>query len=210
MPNADIHHWLPEYKASQRPRLRKDGALCCPAMLQVNRQIYAELVREWYSHATYLVTIGAGLNRLGFLDMRLAPNDAFPCQLKYVRHIRLYVQPLARLGPFKCPNQIDITADLASLLCQPHTSLQTVALTVHISPRVVRRTMSQPEKIDEYLELNLSPLRQVRDLTKASSKIRISCVLLGGFTVGADVIDEITLRSDAFLGLLCEEMEGLF
>ncbi|KAH6677068.1 hypothetical protein B0J14DRAFT_697715 [Halenospora varia] len=206
VPNAYIHDWAPEYKSFERPKLREDGGACCPAMLQVNRQTYTELVEEWFRYATYVVTVGVATDKLGFLDMRFDPNDTLPRQLIYIRHLKLNVWFLSKIGSLKHPNQVDNMANLVSLLCQPDASLRTVALRVMLRFGIIGKASYQPDKINELFEFNLSPLHQVRGLAKANPTLKLDRFVVRGMGLSSEILREITGEAHTFLDLLCKEM----
>ncbi|KAL4891475.1 hypothetical protein BDV59DRAFT_181824 [Aspergillus ambiguus] len=76
-------------RGSKTVALRHDGERCCPALLRANRQIYNELVREWYGSAQYEVVLDT--KYIMFCGRIIPPYAPVPSTIRFVHSMKLCV-----------------------------------------------------------------------------------------------------------------------
>lgn len=165
--------------------LRTDGSPCAPAMLRSNRQIYTELVKEWYGNATYEIRIQRydrhHFNRPRHLwTQPELPYEVQPSALYCIRSliISFDFDPVV-----KTDDSIPCEALTAfvDMLSSKQSSLQKLELDVWASDAFLSSVEKHPGGLKTALEAEFRLFRRIQRLSELKISIHIRPTLWWNF-----------------------------
>jgi hypothetical protein len=161
-----------------------DGNGRCPALLRVNRQIYSELLSEWYGSAWY----GAHLDLTGFHlhGCFYSIHKPIPSTLQYIRQLDLfillilpshYVSKKAPLGLYELTRFLQRCFE-----SQRVNRLQRLHLRLAVTQEFVNFYTGKQAALRKDLAQALAPLRNLRGLLETKLKV---VSLASSFRIGS-------------------------
>lgn len=223
IPDNEVH--VPQLESLKyRPAYRRDGSSCCPQMLRVNRKVYTEISLEWYSNATFGVSISEAtrLNGeenqcygvLSFLGAHFKSGAGLPCRLQQIKNLSLQfnllkhslIIPGSTCYGSRGQAYLDQLDALVSLLCAPESKLEN--LTLHVGTRliVMGKMRRQPELNLEFMEARLHSLRKFRGLKEVEVHFYTHRPQLRELHIAQAPNLDIDAWIHEFLGFLRKEM----
>lgn len=148
--------------ATFRKPFRNDGAPCCPAILRANKEIYDEVVGEFYGQEYY----GLWINPSGWAFARssgMPIKNRFPTAIRLVQKLALSIY----LGNYS--DNFNYQAILTEYFKDSQCgSLHSLRLTLLISIEFFELYRYKPVLLRHQIEAELRPLRSGRGLSEAS------------------------------------------
>jgi hypothetical protein len=162
---------------------RDDGRPSCPSILRTNRTIYKEAIVEWYSFMPYDVYVSGQELRLSNLGITILPGEALPSMFQAIKSldltIRLEILPV--LGQkYDSPRNTMLHQRLLTcfLPCSVGASnLQQLQVTLGVFLPFFLFYRCQPNLFRQALDSNVSALRNIHGLAKASVTIRFQAAI---------------------------------
>lgn len=191
--------------------IRTDGEQCYPAILRTNRQIYQELLTEWYGSVYYRAYVNqVGFHFLGRLaSLRWPP----PRTLQYVRKLDLSISlksPSQSPYVTRTPHGLYYDTEFLEKCFLPGATARNLQI-LHLRFILTQATFSayrdKPEDLKKDLEDDLAPLRAVRGLSEVTYEQVQPLEIAGdGDSYISESLDQMLAVIHGYLRLLVIEM----
>ena len=173
-----IYHFL----APNTPKspFRDDSRPCCPSILRTNRTIYKEAVVEWYSLMPYKASIF--VKELQLLSFTISPDEALPWMFQAIKFLDLSIRLEKVSMPgldYKSSRHLAVHQILYTCFPPRATragNLQQLRVELGVMPPFFLAYKHQPDQLQRALDGNLSALRNLHGLAKASIIINFASV----------------------------------
>ena len=170
------------YLAPNTPKypFRDDGRPCCPSILRTNRTIYKEAMDEWYSLMPYKAYINR--KQLQLLGLTISPDEALPWAFQTIKSLDLFIKlEKVPMPGIKYDPSLYLAVHKILYTCfSPHATgpgnLQQLHIELGVMPPFFLAYKHQPDQLQRALDSNLSALRNLHGLAKASIIIKFALV----------------------------------